>query len=139
MMRDKRFRDMLNRNNAAEMMNNKLRSNAGESISETLVALLISALAIVMLAGAIAASSRIVTSSRNKLNTYYNGNEVLVRLNMGSETDIAVNSGSNHHIKITAGTENIESRNIDYFENHAFEKNKVIAYKLSAPTTTTTP
>lgn len=109
-------------------INNKLRSTAGESISETLVALLISALALVMLAGAISAASRIVMKSRSKLETYYDKNETLVNLSAGS------NAGS---VTITeppapgaiADDDDTESIPIVYYENDAFSKNKVIAYR----------
>ena len=50
---------------------NKLRGKAGESIGETLVALLISALALVMLAGAITASARMIKQSEGALADYY--------------------------------------------------------------------
>ena len=49
----------------------KLRSTAGESIGETLVALLISALALVMLAGAVSSASNIITRSNDAMNDYY--------------------------------------------------------------------
>ena len=49
----------------------KLRSRKGESIGETLVALLISALALLMLAGAVSSAANIVTTSKNKMETYY--------------------------------------------------------------------
>ena len=49
----------------------KLRNNSGESIGETLVALLISALALLMLAGAISSASKIVTQNKTSMNTYY--------------------------------------------------------------------
>ena len=121
---------MKSKNNTAGMINKKLRSNAGESIAETLVALLISALALVMLAGA---ASRIVTSSRSKLNTYYNGNEVLVRLDLtDAPDDRAINEGSGT-ITLSAGSTVVDTKAIDYFENYAFEKNKVVAYKLKTP------
>ena len=45
----------------------KLSSQMGESIGETLVALLISALALVMLAGAVSSGMRIVTNSKEKM------------------------------------------------------------------------
>ena len=41
----------------------KLHSKAGETIAETLVALLISALALVMLAGALSAAAKVITTS----------------------------------------------------------------------------
>lgn len=130
-------------------VNNKLRSRAGESISETLVALLISALALVMLAGAIGASSRIVTRSRTQLKKYYNGNEVLVTTPTQGEIDaeyrnksdeIAVLLGSTYiDIKVKGDTGSIDRRQIDYYQNQAFTKNKVTAYKLSNPTTPAEP
>jgi len=51
----------------------KLRSNSGESIGETLVALLISALALVMLAGAISTAARLITKSETVMEKYYTG------------------------------------------------------------------
>ncbi len=50
----------------------KLKSSAGETISEVLIALLISSLGLVMLAGMITAASNAVTTSRKTLETYYN-------------------------------------------------------------------
>ena len=52
-------------------MMKKLRSRAGESIGETLVALLISSLALVMLAGAIGSAARMVTRSMTAMEAYY--------------------------------------------------------------------
>ena len=49
----------------------KLKSSAGESIAEVLIALLISALALMMLAGMINAASNTVTTSREILEDYY--------------------------------------------------------------------
>ena len=49
----------------------KLHSNAGESIGETLIAVLISALALVILAGAIGAASRIITRSNTAVKLHY--------------------------------------------------------------------
>ena len=49
----------------------KLKSSAGETISEVLIALLISSLGLVMLAGMITAASNAVTTSRKTLETYY--------------------------------------------------------------------
>jgi hypothetical protein len=49
----------------------KLHSKAGESIGETLVAVLISALALVILAGAIGAATRIITRSNAAVKLHY--------------------------------------------------------------------
>ena len=49
----------------------KLFSKTGESIGETLIALLISALALLMLAGAVSSAGKIVTRNRSAMNDYY--------------------------------------------------------------------
>lgn len=49
----------------------KLRSCAGESIAETLIATFIAALALVMLAGAIGSAARIINDSNTAMNAYY--------------------------------------------------------------------
>ena len=89
---------------------NKLRSRSGETITETLVALLISALALVMLAGVIASSSRIVTRSRAKIQEYYSACNEMAELNEKTGTGA---------VKIT-GTEIGDSTDIteqvDYFK-----------------------
>lgn len=50
---------------------NKLRSTSGESIAETLVAVLISAFALLMLAGTVNSASNLITKSQDSLKTYY--------------------------------------------------------------------
>lgn len=52
-------------------MMKKLRSTSGESIAETLVAVLIAALALLMLAGTVNSSSRIITKSQTNMEKYY--------------------------------------------------------------------
>lgn len=53
----------------------KLRGNAGESIGETLIALLISALALMMLAGAVSSAANIVSRNRAAITAYYGGKD----------------------------------------------------------------
>ena len=50
----------------------KLRGRSGESIGETLVALLISALALVMLAAAITSATGIIRRSNEAIEQHYN-------------------------------------------------------------------
>lgn len=52
----------------------KLRSKKGETIGETLIALLISSLALLMLAGAISAAAKVVTSGKAAIEQYYTVN-----------------------------------------------------------------
>ena len=61
----------------------KLGSQNGESLAETLIALLIASLALVMLAGAMTTASSILTRSKDKLegeNGYYSQTETLVKM-----------------------------------------------------------
>ncbi len=56
---------------------NKLRNYSGESIAETLVAVLIAALALLLLAGPINTATNLITKSKNLLDTYYTANNNL--------------------------------------------------------------
>ena len=58
-------------------MKNKLKNNKGESLGEVLVALLISSLGILMLAGMLTSSSNIVMKSKLSMKDYYNENNRL--------------------------------------------------------------
>ena len=100
----------------------KLKSRAGESIAETLVALLISALALVMLAGAISATARMITTSDKKMEEYYNLDDKLVRR--------TTNDGT-LNITITlpgAGASPEVHNNVKYYKNDAFASKPVVAY-----------
>jgi Tfp pilus assembly protein PilV len=57
----------------------RLREQKGESIAEVLISLLISAVALVMLASMINTSARLVSDSRKKLTAYYAANEALTK------------------------------------------------------------
>ena len=107
------------------MIKNKLRSRAGESISETLIALLISALAIVMLAGAITAASSIVKKSRETLNSYYQENE-----KMAAVTDAWVPDS----VTITEDADKQDPAEFEIpvksYTNETFSGNTVEAYVL---------
>ncbi len=56
----------------------KLNKHSGESLAETLFALLFAALAFVMLAGAMTAAGDVVTRSKEKLKEYYSTIETRV-------------------------------------------------------------
>ena len=67
----------------------KLQSSSGESIAETLVAVLIAALALLMLAGTINSASRMISSSQNNMTKYYQAYNSLADYIKGSErTDL---------------------------------------------------
>ena len=118
-------------------VNNKLKSKAGESIAETLVALLISALALVMLAGAVTASANIIMLSREKLGRYYDANEYVAKLSgvIPSDKSDDVGKTDSGSVTLTMG-EGDDAKSVTYnsltiYENKVFSKNPVKAYKKS--------
>lgn len=103
----------------------KLNSKAGESITETLVSLLIASFALVMLAGAMTAASSVLTRSKEKLgkeNGYYSQTESLVKME----------SGEKGTMEISGTGLNLQQVDIVYKVNDAFSKTPVIAYKIQS-------
>ena len=100
----------------------KINSRAGESISETLVAVLISALALVMLAGAITTASRLVTQSRNRLESYYEANNVMAE--MPDSDGVA----SSVYITESDGSASFACE-VNLYRNEVFKNKPVSAYK----------
>ncbi len=78
----------------------KLRDHSGETIAETLIALLVSALALVMLAGAIGTAARVVTTSENTMQAYYLANN-----DLATPGD---SGGTNYSEKTTKGSAQIK-------------------------------
>ncbi|MBQ7614287.1 MAG: hypothetical protein IJU77_04525 [Butyrivibrio sp.] len=103
-----------------EKLKKKLNSRSGETLSETLIALLISALALVMLAGAITAAMGSITRSRVKMKDYYDKSEAAITggASTGSAT-IADGAGAGLTSK---------SYTITYYENSEFGSIPVISY-----------
>ena len=100
----------------------KLKSRAGESIAETLVALLISALALLMLAGAVSSAARVVTGSSNKLKEYY-----------AADRNLATRSGADtNKVDITIAAEKVTQtfRDVNYYENETLGSTNVVAYAM---------
>ena len=60
-----------------ESLSKKLKGNAGESIAEVLIALLIAALALTMLASVITTAAKTITKSKQQMDAYYTANEWL--------------------------------------------------------------
>ena len=116
------------KNRKGSSIRRKLRSNRGETIGETLVALLISALALVMLAGAISSTANMINTSDKKMGLYYSKDAALVEHSGGDPSGnmvVTIQSDSDANIKN------------DYFDtNKAFETKPVVAYKVNITDTT---
>ena len=110
----------------------KLHQKAGETLAETLIALLISALALVMLAGAVTTSTKIVNKSKEKVNAYYSANEasngVVQMSGTGDSATISISdTTSSDKLSFTPIP-------VTYYENDVFSGREVIAYKYSTST-----
>lgn len=70
----------------------KLTSTAGESISETLISLLVASLALLMLAGAVSSATGMITRSREKLGEYYESNDKLVTVSDSTPGQVTIQS-----------------------------------------------
>lgn len=106
---------------------NKITDQSGESLGEVLVALLVSSLALLMLAGVISASGKIMTQSKGKMTDYYKNSNLMVQHNSGSTgTMIATltEESTSSDINIVPNTSAI---NVTYYENKSFN-NKIVSY-----------
>lgn len=118
------------RNGIGERLRAKLQSRAGESISETLVAMLVAALALTMLAGAITTSRDIIMRTRERLDVYYTAANQLA----AHQTGEIVSGSAAVQIRedasqITFVNENNGVVNVTYYKNQEFEKTPVVAYE----------
>lgn len=103
----------------------KLSATSGESLAETLIAVLIIAVALTMLASMISSTSSLVKKGQEQLDRYYTES---VKLETFKETE------SDAKVKFTAesttGTFNISDVSVDYAENTIFAGHPVIAYHM---------
>lgn len=120
----------------------KLKNRRGETITETLVALLIASIALVMLASMISSTSSIVTTSTKAMQEYYNANNRMLSHGTAATTGEGTGSGSaegnttgsaqiTFSITGTDSTLNLEPQNVTLYENNRFEKTPVISYQVS--------
>ncbi len=73
----------------------KLRSSKGEGIAEVLIAVLISAVALALLASMITTATGMLRSSQETMDTYYGERNELAQLNTGSVTTGTVSVAAN--------------------------------------------
>ena len=95
----------------------KLKGNKGETLAETLVAMLLTVLALVMLAGAITATANIVIRSREWRTAYGAKNNVLEQYTTSSGTG---------NVSLEGMLDNVE---VDFYINDTYDKRPVVAYR----------
>lgn len=111
----------------------KLRGRGGETFAETLIALLISSLALVMLAAAISASSRIVTTSRTTLTAYYaDENSLAMRAGSASATTITLSIRQTNVSGENAWNNGVSYVGASCYSNSGLGGNTVYAYSVPA-------
>ena len=103
----------------------RLKSQAGESIAETLIALLVSTVGLMMLAGMINTGAHLITRSRTTLRTYYTENNRLEEKGEGADGQVRVT------IRFKEGDIPEEPLEAEYYENTAIRRRSVISYKTS--------
>lgn len=110
-----------------EKLKNKLRSQAGESIAEVLVSLLIAALSLMLLAGMISATFDMVTRSRETVKTYVQANNTLVEQSgTGAAGSVSFTAGGSA-LTLTEGSTG--SVNVSCFTNDTVGGKTVTSYK----------
>ena len=102
----------------------KLSSRRGESIGETLVALLISALALMMLAGAVSSALNLVSKSKLVMDDYYHANNAVAE-----RAEATAVNGPDLDPSALAPLPNYE---VKYWANEQLST-PVIAYRLGDP------
>lgn len=108
----------------------RIKSRNGESITEVLVALLISMLGLVLLATMITSSAKLITQSRDAMSGYVEKGNALAA---GSGSSI-----SSGKISISLN-ENSYTTSVSYFINDTFSKTPVVAYYGPQTSVSSTP
>ena len=113
----------------------KLRSNRGDSIAEVLVALLISAVALVMLASMIASSSRLILRSRESMEKYDAANNVLASMPDTVPSDVkTVTQSSNVQLNVKNAGSPVRLKTasgdlVTVYQHEGYTGESVVAYK----------
>lgn len=103
-------------------MMKKIKNRAGETIGETLAALLIASLALIMLAAAISTSTGIISKSSKKIDAYFkDSNDKLVKMTDTSVGNVIFNEeGSMVQIPVQ----------VDYAQGELKNDEPVISFKV---------
>ena len=107
-----------------QRLRNKLKSRTGESIGESLAALLIASVALVMLAGMLTTTFRLTANSKNIVGDYYADNRILA---VQTEAD---GSAGTVYLRVTEDTPGL-SDEIEYpvlFFDNKNSKTPLYAY-----------
>ena len=108
----------------------KLRANRGETLAETLMAALVSALALVMLAGAMSAARTTILKSEEKMSAYYGADAAMVgRSGDGVEISVEIKSED----PTASVTQTFGDGDVLLYSNGVFTNNVVYSYGARTP------
>ena len=118
--------------NMSTKLKKRLRSQAGETIAEVLVAMLISVLALTMLAVMISSTLSMVNKSKLKMNDYYDANRILeMQPDSSDNENVTVSTDKKISIQsaedMVANKLNVTGIDIKLYRNDTFSK-PVFAY-----------
>lgn len=105
----------------------KIKNNKGESIAETLIALLVSALGIMLLAGMIQTSSKLITNSNDRISKYVEQENAIVEYS-GTPTSgtISLSPSNNLTAAVKINSEESSSVSVDYYVMEYGGKNIIV-------------
>lgn len=110
----------------------KLRARAGETLAETLIAVLIAAVAVLMLAGMLSTSADMVHKSEAAFNDYYTANNALSTQSGTGATGKALLRDENDNSVYLVGS--ADANVLFYVNNKAPNSTPVISYKYNNST-----
>ena len=106
----------------------RLRSRAGETITEVLVSVLIAALGKTLLAGMISAASKMITDSKKSTETYVNAENILATQPDSVGTDAHVTVGTDSTVTLSKKLSNAGSETV-YVVTYTVDNSSVVSYK----------
>ena len=110
----------------------KLKGQSGETLTETLVALLIAALALTMLAGMISSTTRIVTQSKATMKTYYEENNQVAK-------QVAPEASATIILAPNVGMDGAKDYSVSVYLNNTLGNTPVVSYRVPTPSPSPTP
>lgn len=110
-------------------MKQKLRARAGETLTETLAALLVGVIALAILAGMVMSSSKLIHKSRTWLSVYYTSDAVLNSMKTadGTSAEVDIKDEAGNALRLT-DAQTDDSIDVLLFKNS--ENSKVSAYRI---------
>ena len=108
----------------------RLKSRAGESISEVLIAVLVSAVGLVLLAGMISSTHHLIQSSKETIHNYAASDAALVEKDgdSGKEGTVVLKIASSS-VRLT-DDDHTAPISVVYYENPGIPDSDVISYKV---------